>query len=65
MFRLLSIRSLSLYFTSPGLSWDGVLKMTQTKLELISDTDMYLFAEKRMRVGISYIAKRFIKANNK
>ena len=65
MFRLLSIRSFSLYFTSLGLSWDGMLKMTQTKLELISDTDMYLFAEKRMRVGISYIAKRFIKANNK
>ena len=56
---------MSLYFTSPGLSWDGMLKMTQTKLELISDTDMYLFAEKRMRVGISYIAKRFIKVNNK
>ena len=53
------------YFTSPGLSWDAMLKMTQTKLEFISDTDIYLFAEKRMRVGISYIAKRFIKANNK
>ena len=26
---------------------------------------MYLFTEKRMRGGISYIAKRFSKANNK
>ena len=50
------------YFTSPGLSWDAMLKMTQTKLELISGTDIYLL--KKMRVGISYIAKRFIKANN-
>ena len=26
---------------------------------------MYLFTEKRMRGGISYIARRFSKANNK
>ena len=52
------------YFSSPGLSWDAMLKMTRIELELISDIDMHLFIEKRMRGGISYIAKRHSKANN-
>ena len=53
------------YFSSPGLSWNAMLKMTKIELELISDSDMYLFIEKVMRGGISYIAKRHSKANNK
>ena len=52
-------------FSSPGLSWNAMLKMTGIELELISDSDMHLFIEKRMRGGISYIAKRYSKANNK
>ena len=46
------------YFSSPRLSWDAMFKMTEKKLELISDIDIYLFVEKGMRGGISYIAKR-------
>ena len=53
------------YFNSPGLSWDAMLKMTEMEQKLISDSDMYLFTEKRMRGGISYIAKRFSKAISK
>ena len=53
------------YFTTPGLSWDAMLKMTKTKLELMSDVDMFIFIEKGMRGGISYIANRYGKANNK
>ena len=53
------------YFSIPGLSWNAMLKMTRIKLELISDIDMHLFIEKGMREGISYIAKRHSKANNK
>ena len=53
------------YFSSPRLSWDAMLKMTEIELELISDIDMYLFVEKGMRKGISYIAKSYSKANNK
>ena len=53
------------YFSSPGLSWDAMLKMTEIEFELISDFDMSLFVEKGIRGGISYIAKRFSKANNK
>ena len=53
------------YFSSPGLSWDAMLKMTGIKLEKTSDIDKYLFTEKRLREGISCIAKRYAKANNK
>ena len=42
-----------------------MLKMTGVKLEKISDIDKYLFIEKGLRRGISYIAKRYAKANNK
>ena len=53
------------YFSSPGLYWDVMLKMTGVKLEKTSDIDMHLFFEKELRGRIPYIAKRFPKANNK
>ena len=39
--------------------------LTKVELELISDADLYLFFEKGMRSGVSYISKRYSKANNK
>ena len=53
------------YFSCPGLSWDVMLKMTGVKLEKISDVDKYLFIKKGLRGVISYIDKRYAKANNK
>ena len=51
------------YFSSPGLSWDAMLKMTKIKLELISDVNMHLFIEKGLRGGISYISKKHSKVD--
>ena len=53
------------HLSSPGLYWDAMLKMTGIELELISDIDMPLFIEKAMKGGISDIAKRHSKVNNK
>ena len=53
------------YFSAPELSFDGMFKMTKVELEKISNPDIHLFIEKGMRGGISYINKRYSKANNK
>ena len=42
-----------------------MLKITGIKLEKISDIAKYLFIEKGLRGGISCIAKRYAKSNNK
>ena len=42
-----------------------MLKMTGVKLEKVSDIDKDVFIEKRLRGEISYIAKRYAKANSK
>ena len=47
------------YFSSPGLSWDAMLKITGIELEKINNIDVHLFLEKGMRGGISYISKRY------
>ncbi|KAL9979537.1 hypothetical protein ACROYT_G017213 [Oculina patagonica] len=52
------------YFTSPGLSWDALLKKTGVELELLTEVDMHLFIERGLRGGISMVSKRYAKANN-
>ena len=53
------------YISSPGVSWDAMLRKTGIELEKISDIDKYYFIEKGLRGGTSYITKRYAKANNK
>ena len=53
------------YFNSDGLSWDAILKMTGVRVEKIVNIDMYLFIEKGLKGGISYIVKRYSEANDK
>ena len=52
------------YFSATGLSSDAMLKTTRVKLEKISDPDKYMFFEQGMTSGLSYINKRYSKANN-
>ena len=46
------------YYTSPGLSWDALLKKTGVELELLTDYYHHLFIEKGIRGGISMVSKR-------
>ena len=48
-------------FSSPGLSWDAMLKMTEIKLEKISDIDKHLFIEKGLKGGILTLLKGMLK----
>ena len=43
----------------------SLLKKTEKKLELITDSDILLMAEKGIRGGICHAIHRYAKANNK
>ena len=54
------------YFVSaPGLACQACLKNTGVKLESLTDYDMLLIVEKRIRGGICQATHRYAKANNK
>ncbi|XP_063218528.1 uncharacterized protein LOC134528792 [Bacillus rossius redtenbacheri] len=52
------------YVSSPGFTFDAMLKQTQVRLELITDYDMYMFIEAGIRGGVAQVVKRHCKANN-
>ena len=51
-------------YTLPGFLWQSMLKMTKIELELISNSDMYLFLMDIIRGGICQVNKKFVKADN-
>ena len=53
------------YYGTPGIAWDACLKISGQWLELITDSDKYLFIERAQRGGMSFIGKRYSEANNK
>ena len=53
------------YLRAPDLSWDVILNMTKVELELIPDPDMFMFFEKGMRGGVSYISNSIAKSATK
>ncbi len=68
-FRNLSLKHYELdpchYVSTPGLSWDAMLKFTEVELELLTDADMLLMFMEGIRGGLSCIMRRYVKANNK
>ena len=52
------------YFTSPSLSWDAMLRITNIKLELLTDIDMLHFFKNNIRGGICHCSVRKAEANN-
>ena len=51
----------SYYLSTPALSWDAMLNMTEVELKIIPDPDMYIFYEKDIRGGVSYICNGYSK----
>ena len=54
----------SLYLSAPALIWVAMLNMIKVELEFSPNANMYLFFEKCMRSGVSYVSKRYNKSNN-
>ena len=54
----------SYYVSSPNLSWDAMLKITNVELECISDVDMFQMIDSGIRGGICGISHRQATANN-
>ena len=51
------------FYTSPGLSWSEMLKMTGVTLQLLTDINKILFIENSILGGISQISYRYGQAN--
>ncbi|KAL4153048.1 hypothetical protein QTP88_000881 [Uroleucon formosanum] len=68
-FRDISLKNYKLdpmwYYTTPGFAWDCMLRMTNIKLDLLTDIDQILIFESGIRGGLSQCSQRYSKANNK
>ena len=53
------------FLSAPELAWQAALKKTAVKLELLTNIDMLLMAEKGIRGGICHAIHQYGKANNK
>ena len=53
------------FLSLPVLAWQACLKKTNIELELLTDYDMLLMVEERLRGGICHSIHRYAKVNNK
>ena len=53
------------FLPAPVLAWQVALKRTKEKLDLLTDIDMLIMVEKRIRGGMCYSIPRNAKVNNK
>ena len=52
------------FYTSPGLAWKACLRKTRVRSELLTDPDMLLMFEHRIKGGITQAVHRYAMANN-
>ena len=52
------------FLPAPGLAWQAALKITEIKLELLTDIDMLLMVVKGIRGRICHATYRYTIANN-
>jgi len=52
------------YISTPQMAYDCMLRFTGVEINLLQDIDQYLFFESGIRGGLSYVGKRYAKANN-
>jgi hypothetical protein len=52
------------YYTTPGLSWDAMLKITDIEFDLITDYDVFMTVESGIRGGLTQCSTRHAVANN-
>ena len=53
------------FLSAPGLTWHACLKKTGVELEILTDNDMLLMFQKRIRGRICQAICRYAKTNNK
>jgi len=53
------------YYTSPGLAWDAMLKRTGATLELLTDVNMLLMFKNGISGGVATASNRLGQANNR
>ena len=53
------------FVSALGLAWQACIKKTEVKLELITDYDMFMMVEERIRDGMCQAIYRYAKANKK
>lgn len=51
------------YVTLPSLALQAALKWTKIEIELISDSNLYLFFETYSRGGLVFVGNRFAESN--
>ena len=53
------------FSSAPGLAWRASLKKDKAEIDLLTDIDMLLMLEKRIRGGICHAIHRYAKGNDK
>jgi hypothetical protein len=53
------------YMSAPQMFWDAMLKHTGVKLDVMVDHEMYLFWERHLRGGTTFLNEQYATANNK